>query len=119
VTGAIAWHLAIEKDDRTMKSGTFSLVLVGMLLVAPAVLAIDAAQFREQGRIESIDKASLTLVVGDSSYPLTPSSRIYSHTGKPLSFNALQKGSTIKFNLAMPKGSQQPVIREILVLPAK
>lgn len=102
-----------------MKPKSFSLVLVGMLFSAPPVLAIDAAQFREQGRIESVDKASLTLVVGDSSYPLTPSSRVYSHTGQPLSFNALQKGSTIKFNLTMPKGSRQPVIREIMVLPAK
>lgn len=102
-----------------MKSMTSSLVLAGMLLMAPAVLAIDASRFNEQGRIESIDRASLTLVVGDSSYALTPASRIYSQTGQPLSFNALQKGSTIKFNLIMPGGSRQPVIRDILVLPAK
>lgn len=102
-----------------MKIMTSLLVLAGVLFTAPVALAIDTSQFREQGRIESIDKASLTLVVGDSSYPLTPSSRVYSHTGQPLSFNALQKGSTIKFNLTMPKGSRQPVIREILVLPAK
>jgi hypothetical protein len=92
---------------------------MGMLFSAPPVLALDAAQFQEQGRITSINKASLTLVVGDSSYPLTPASRIYSHTGPPRSFNALQKGSMIKFNLIMPKGSRQPVIGEILVLPAK
>jgi hypothetical protein len=102
-----------------MKSITSSLVLAGMLFMSPAVLAIDASQFREQGRIESVDRASLTLVVDDSSYPLAPSSRIYSSKGQPLSFNALQKGSTIKFNLTMPKGSRQPVITEILVLPAK
>lgn len=102
-----------------MKSKSCILVLAGMLLSAPPVLALDAAQFREQGRIESVDRASLTLVVDDSSYPLAPSSRVYSHTGQPLSFNALRKGSTIKFNLTMTKGSRQPVITEILVLPAK
>lgn len=102
-----------------MKSKSFSLVLLGMLFSTPTVLAFDAAQFREQGRIESIDKASLTLVVDDSSYPFAPTSRVYSHTGQPLSLNALRKGSTIKFNLTMPKGSRQPVIREIMVLPAK
>jgi len=102
-----------------MKSITFSLALVGTLFFAPPLLAIDGPHFREQGRVESFDGASHTLVVGDSSYLLTPSSRVYSHTGKPLSFNALQKGSTIKFNLTMPKESRQPVIREIMVLPAK
>jgi hypothetical protein len=102
-----------------MKSKHFSLVLAGMLFYAAPALALDASQFREQGRIESVDRASLTLVVDDSSYPLTPASRIYSSTGQPLSFSALQKGVTIKFNLTMPKGSRQPVMREILVLPAK
>jgi hypothetical protein len=101
-----------------MKSMTSSLVLAGMLLMAQAVFAIDASQFREEGRIESIDKASLTLVVDDSSYPLTPYSRIYSPTGRPLSFDALRSGSRIKFNLTMPQGSRRPVIREVLILPA-
>jgi hypothetical protein len=104
---------------QAMKSNYFSLILAGLLFSAPPVLALDAAQFREQGRIESIDGASMTLVIGDSSYPLTPATRIYSPTGQPLLFNALQKGSTVKFNLIMPNESRQPVIREILVLPAK
>ena len=115
----ITLQLAIEKDDRTMKPGIFSLMLVGTMLFASPVLAIDASQFREQGRIESFDKASLTVVIGDSSYPLTPSSGVYSSTGRPVSVDALRKGSMVKYNLTMPKGSRQPAIREILVLPTK
>lgn len=101
-----------------MKPRSFSLALAGILFFAPSAFAIDAEQFREQGRIESMDKGSHTLVIGDSSYPITASSRIYSHTGRPLTFDALRNGSTIKFNLTMPEGSRQPVIREMLVLPA-
>ena len=100
-----------------MKSRSLSSVLAGILLFAPSVFAMDAEQFREQGRIESMDKGSHTLVIGDSSYPLTASSRIYSHTGRPLTFDALRNGSMIKFNLTIPDGSRQPVIREMLVLP--
>ena len=90
------------------------ILVAGLLALSPAAAE---SRFSERGRIDGVDLKGGFLVIDDSQFRLTSTTRVYTPTGLLGAPQQIRKGMTIRFTRVRPAGPGKPVISEIWIAP--
>jgi hypothetical protein len=93
---------------------------IGIFLIGMSVLAStaysDTRRFQEEGEVTQVDFKAMRLSVGDSSYKLLPTTRVYSPAGAPMSLATISRHQHIKYNLTKLPNDRAISVTEIQIL---
>lgn len=101
-----------------MKRLTQLLMISVFCIVGAATAAGPYGPFTTAGVVGHIDVKHGVIVVTDSEYRLTSSTRIFDTNGRVLSATALRKNTRVGLILLSVNAGQAPIVGEIHVLPA-
>lgn len=90
-----------------------------VFLVASTLVPIaygDTQRFQEEGDITQVDFKAMTLYIGESSYKLLPTTRVYSAAGAPMSLATIRRNQHIKYNLTKLAADRAIAVTEIQLM---
>lgn len=93
------------------------LLVISTLLTGTAFAAGPSSPFAAVGVVNSIDAKRNFIIVSDSTYQLTHTTRVFATNGSTMSVSDLKKGTRVGIVLLSQNAGRNPIAGEIHMLP--